>query len=101
MVADIKPMLMMSGLSAADFYGLTFGEAADFIRHAMKDRAQSTYDTASLISNFVTLSINGKGLPDISTLYPSLFTKPEEDYEKNEMLFRQFAVQHNAQRANK
>jgi hypothetical protein len=92
---------MLGGLSAADFYGLTFGEAAEFINQLAKDRAQATYSAASLTSNFVALSFSGKRLPDISSLYPSLFTRPEEDYEKNEMLFRQFAVQHNAQRANK
>ena len=92
---------MLGGMSAADFYELTFGEAAEFIKYKLRDNARNTYDAAFFISSFLALQLNGKGLPDISTLYPTLFTKPEEDYEKNEALFRQFAAQYNAQRVNK
>lgn len=92
---------MLAGISAADFYDLTFGEAADFIECHRKQQAMAAYDGAAMIASFVSLGLNGKKLPRISALYPELFKAPEEDYETNELLFRQFVTQHNAQRGRK
>lgn len=94
-------MILSAGVSAADFYGLTFKEAADFIMYCQREKANAAYANAMLVSSFVGLGLNGQRPPHISTIYPELFKAPEEDYETNELLFRQFATQHNAQRGRK
>lgn len=50
----------------------------------MKQQLQTTYNTAQLVAQFVGLSMNGKQIPTIQEIFPSVFQEVVEDTESQE-----------------
>lgn len=67
-------------------------------RNKAKDTLISNYTLATMIANFVGLSMNGKSIPKVETLFPATFgiTESEEDeltdaeYNRAMMIKEQF-----------
>lgn len=88
-------------MSIDEYWNLTIGEISRYINAKLKSGIRNNYNLASLIASFVNISINGKSLPTIERLYPSLFF--EEVAEANDRLaeaqFKAWAMKHNKQRS--
>ena len=50
----------------------------------MKQQLQTTYNTAQLVAQFVGLSMNGKQIPTIQEIFPSVFQEVVEVTESQE-----------------
>ena len=89
-------IILVLGISRADFYDSTFGEIADIMKLDLKRRARQVYENALLTSSFIMLRYGGKEVPEISEIYNELF-EGKSDIDK----FREFVALHNAQRKMK
>ena len=69
---------------------MTIGEVTDILKTKITKEARDSYHQALMMSAFVVKQFNGKEVPRIDEIYPSLFPKPEEDYENNKLLWRQW-----------
>jgi hypothetical protein len=62
---------------------MTYKEIVVFIEERSKSELINNYNLATQIAQFVNLGLNGKPIPQISEIYPGLFSdkasKPVED----------------------
>lgn len=105
---------MRAGVSIFDFWNYTLGELTLILnnyKEVEEQRAKETitisYNQAVMVAQFVGLQLNGKPIPSMEELFPSLRTEQQEvkneelEYKKAMLLKEQFmfyANAHNKQR---
>lgn len=94
MFEETLPIALLSGVGIQEYWDLTFGEIVIILKNyqkkeeaRVKEQLSTTYNTAQLVASFVGLSMNGKDIPTIEEVFPSVFQKQvkEEDITEREV----------------
>ena len=102
------PYAIRAGVGIREFWDLTYGELSvilDVYKQQREEESQTKmyeiYTTSALVARFVNASMQGKKLPDIYEIFPSLPRRTQEfDWNTYKQQFAQFAEGYNQQRGS-
>lgn len=114
MIEGLIPLALQSGINYFDFWEMTLAEIMLVIKshyeeeqRKQKNTTINNYNLATMVADFVGLSLNGKEKPNLYDIFPTLFKEEceEQQAERDKLamaLYREqmldFAKYHNKQR---
>lgn len=101
-------MAIKAGIDPREFWDYSYQELCDYLdayKQLKEEEAEAEmykiYTISALTAKFVNTAIQGKKLPDIYDVFPTLPRKqPEFDWKLYEQQFLQYANGYNSQRGS-
>lgn len=111
-IEELLKVAIQAGISYSDFWEMTVGEVTLIVEAYNKKQEEEykiqlslDYQLASNIAYFVGLALNGKQIPSLQKIYPSLFNEVEQKEVKSSAIQKEllidFAIRHNKMRGDK
>ena len=111
-IEELLKVAIQAGISYSDFLEMTIGEVTLIVEAYNKKQEEEykiqlslDYQLASNIAYFVGLTLNGKQIPSLQKVYPSLFNEVEQKEVKSSTIQKEllidFAIRHNKMRGDK
>lgn len=111
-IEELLKVAIQAGISYSDFLEMTVGEVTLIVEAYNKKQEEEykiqlslDYQLASNIAYFVGLALNGKQIPSLQKIYPSLFNEVEQKEVKSSAIQKEllidFAIRHNKMRGDK
>lgn len=111
-IEELLKVAIQAGISYSDFLEMTIGEVTLIVEAYNKKQEEQykiqlslDYQLASNIAYFVGLALNGKQIPSLQKIYPSLFNEVEQKEVKSSTIQKEllidFAIRHNKMRGDK